>query len=114
LLAGCVIARQVWHAGLSRLQLTGLVPCHDDYIVEWWLRGRQRLDAVGRKVFDALVLLVSWRLWKARNARVFRSAPVDVRTVLQDVAKEADDWVLGGCAPIAAIQQLLSQNGVVV
>jgi hypothetical protein len=114
LFAGCVVARQVWHAVLSRLQLTGLVPCHDDDIVEWWLRGRQHLDAVGRKVFDALVLLVSWRLWKARNARVFRSAPVDVRTVLQDVAREADDWVLGGCAPIAAIQQLLSQNGVVV
>jgi exonuclease III len=111
LFAGCVVARQVWHTVLSRLQLTSLVPCHDDDIVEWWLRERQRLDAAGRKVFDALVLLVSWRLWKARNARVFRSAPVDVRTVLEGVAKEADEWILGGCAPIAAIQQLLSHFG---
>jgi hypothetical protein len=40
----------------------------------WWLRTRELVHRLDRWEFDTLVILMAWRLWKQRNARVFGNA----------------------------------------
>jgi hypothetical protein len=35
---------------------------------------REQFRSKEKKGFDSLVILVSWRLWRQRNARVFQNA----------------------------------------
>jgi hypothetical protein len=47
----------------------------------WWLLVRKRAPKTLRHDFDAVVILVYWRIWKERNSRVFdkvQHSPVDV------------------------------------
>jgi hypothetical protein len=41
--------------------------------IEWWLHRRLILSSEQCRGFDSLVLLVSWEVWKERNARIFRN-----------------------------------------
>ena len=56
---------------LQPLQLQSLVPMEDVDNADWWLLQRRRVDLASRPLFDSLLLLVAWSIWKERNARVF-------------------------------------------
>ncbi|XP_071677028.1 uncharacterized protein [Lolium perenne] len=68
-LAGCVFSRQVWHQCLHNLWLVVEIPTANGEWNEWWLSTRARVRTNERMAFDTLVILVSWRLLKRRNAR---------------------------------------------
>jgi hypothetical protein len=45
----------------------------NDSLQEWWKRARCRLGGKEKHYLDTFVILVSWMLWKQRNARVFQN-----------------------------------------
>jgi hypothetical protein len=54
--------------------------------------------------FDSVVLLVSWRLWKEHNSRVFDNVVTAVSQATWVVLNEGDEWVATG---FMAISQFL-------
>jgi len=111
LFLGCVFTKQVWLAFLRPLQLLPLMPSGDDDLGEWWLHQRRRVDQASRPLFDSLLLLVAWSVWKDRNCRVFGRPASSVHTVVQAaIVKEGEDWAMARFAPLAALAQLWSQN----
>ena len=52
---------------------------------------------------DSLFGLVSWQVWKERNARCFRDSPSTVIELLQLVKEEADRWIETGAKGLAAL-----------
>lgn len=110
LFLGCMFARQVWLALLQLLNLASLMPERDEDIGTWWLHQRARIDTVNRKLFDSLLLLVAWSLWKERNARVFGRPASTASAVVSSAIREGEDWALGGLAPMAALTELWSRH----
>lgn len=110
LFLGCVFSRQVWFNLFNRLGLDALLPTCEVDVAVFWTEQRRRIDKASRPIFDSLLLLVSWSLWKQRNARVFRGAARSELQVLDDILEEGEAWALAGYAPLAALSSLLSQN----
>jgi hypothetical protein len=50
-----------------------------------------------------LFALISWEVWKERNARCFRDAVANVNDILRIVKAEADRWVEAGAAGLRAL-----------
>ena len=70
----------------------------DITIEEWWT-----LMACKAKAMASVTMLVSWTIWKERNARVFnnKSAPP---TILFDIIKsEASTWVAAGAKHLSYV-----------
>lgn len=74
LFVGCVFSREVWFKLLQPLGLSSLMPMGEPDLGQWWIHQRSRLDRASRPLFDSLVLLVAWAVWKERNGRVFGSS----------------------------------------
>ena len=49
-----------------------------------------------QKGLDSLFALVSWTIWKERNARCFRDASTIVSQLLQVIKAEAEIWIQAG------------------
>ncbi|KAK8447117.1 hypothetical protein SEVIR_8G003050v4 [Setaria viridis] len=50
------------------------------------------------------IMLVSWKIWKERNERVFaRSPPKDVSQLLHEIIQEGQLWCASGAKHLAAI-----------
>ena len=60
-----------------------------------------------RKSFDSAVLLVSWRLWKERNARTFRNEASCARDLCLQIIQEAALWLWAGFASLSLLSSLL-------
>jgi hypothetical protein len=69
----CVYARQVWLGCLTVLGIDVNIPCAQDSLQNWWKNARGRFRKKEKQGFDALVILITGRLWKQRNARVFNN-----------------------------------------
>jgi nicotinamide riboside kinase len=54
-----------------------------------------------RRSFDLVLLLVSWVLWKERNARVFDNRRCSAQQAMRALLEEADDWISAGFVAIA-------------
>jgi hypothetical protein len=57
---------------------------------QWWLSMRKRAPKNLLRDFDAMVMLVHWRIWKEHNSRVFdslRHSVDDVRTLEPSVRR---------------------------
>jgi hypothetical protein len=57
-----------------------------------------------RKGFNSVVVLVSWELWKHRNACFFDRVRPDAHVVVQSVAADGHLWCLAGAR---ALQDLV-------
>jgi hypothetical protein len=110
LFLGCAFARQVWFGLLSPFQLVDLVPVDDQDLGTWWIRQRRRIDKTSRPLFDRLLLLIAWSLWKERNARVFARTPSAAHDVIAAITRDGKDWAAAGYAPMAVLEAIWSQN----
>jgi hypothetical protein len=54
-----------------------------------------------RQGFDSVVLLVSWRLWRERNSRVFDNISITVDQARRVVLDEGDEWITAGFTVIS-------------
>ncbi|KAF2906924.1 hypothetical protein DAI22_12g057300 [Oryza sativa Japonica Group] len=71
----------------TRLGLSCSSPSAD--FIDWWLTARKSVAKVDRKTFDAGVILVTWLIWKERNARVFDGIAA---TVPELCSAMGDEW----------------------
>lgn len=108
LFLGCVMARQVWFYLLQPLHLDSLTPVQEAGIGAWWLEHRARVHKSDRKLFDCVLLLVAWSLWKERNTRVFRRPRSAAREIVHGAIRA--DWALAGFQPYVALSDLWSRN----
>jgi hypothetical protein len=53
------------------------------------------------KGFDFVVLLVSWRLWRERNSRVFNNVLITADQARRAVLDEGDEWITVGFTAIS-------------
>jgi len=56
-----------------------------------------------RTGFDSAVLLVSWRMWKERNSRVFDNAAGSPAQAARRVFEEAEEWTAAGFSAISLL-----------
>ncbi|KAG0512540.1 hypothetical protein BDA96_10G022900 [Sorghum bicolor] len=76
-------------------------------LVDWWQESRAFLPQQPRRGFDSLVVLVSWTLWKERNARTFDNISSTPTQTLAKVKEEANAWLAAGFRGLAAFAALL-------
>jgi hypothetical protein len=101
LLFNCVYNREVWLTLLCRAGFQELTPSHDDTIPDWWLTCRKRVLKELCKGFDSFVFLVSWLLWKERNARVFNATSLPTATLVALISDICREQILVGFSIIS-------------
>jgi hypothetical protein len=106
LFLACVFARQVWLGVLACLQLVDLMSSSDHDLGVWWIDQRKRIDKASRPLFDSLLLLISWLLWKERNTKVFGRTSSSAHDVVAAITTEGEEWAAAGFAPLTALQAL--------
>jgi hypothetical protein len=96
-----VFARDIWAQILNKVGLLPLAPEITDVVFQdWWRKAEQKVPNSKRKGFNSLVILVSWRLWKQRNACVFDGVPPSIRNILQEIHEDVKLWRMAGAKDI--------------
>ena len=69
------------------------------------------IDAGGyiKKAIVSVMMLVSWEIWKERNARVFRNTATPTPVVVAKIKEEAHLWALTSTLFLFAALQLMSR-----
>lgn len=102
ILIRCSYSQQIWWFLLQRLGFATIHP-GAGVIQDWWATLRVQLPGGKRKGFDTLFALISWQLWKERNARVFRGIETQLTALLQRIKKEGDDWIAAGANHLGSL-----------
>lgn len=92
---------RVHPANLAQILQLGDLPVSDN-LTDFWLAVRQRVPSSLRNGFDSCFMLISWMIWKERNARIFdhRIANLDQRfDMIRDTAKL---WEKAGASKLQA------------
>lgn len=89
---GCVFAKEIWFATLSRYGMANLAPINVPALVDWWPDTHARLPRLAKKGFDSLVLLIMWMLWKEHNSYVIEHATVVGRELCQRIYGGGRIW----------------------
>ena len=58
---------------------------------------RRAIPKHARRDFDTIVILIHWRVWKERNARIFQQTACDVDRVLDLIREDIGVWRAAGC-----------------
>jgi hypothetical protein len=101
LLLDCVFARDLWFSTLRSVGWARLTPQPGALLAAWWIDSRRLVPGAGRRGFDATVLLISWCLWKERNAHVFNGATSVVSQLAVEVKLEGDRWIGAGFSALS-------------
>ena len=103
LLCTCSFTRQVWHTLLSVLGIQNSPSPAGLNFLEWWLLLRQGLSKEHKKGLDTAVMLVSWMIWKERNARVFNGTQQSLSQLVQGILEEGSNWIRAGASKLAGV-----------
>jgi hypothetical protein len=115
ILVACVFARDIWAQILNKVGLLPLAPEITDVVFQdWWRKAEQKVPNSQRKGFNSLVILVSWRFWKQRNACVFDGVLPSIRNILQEIHEDVKLWGMAGAKDIRQLWTYgLNLDGVV-
>ena len=102
LFVSCPFTVQVWGIILNRLGVAPAPP-GDICIQEHWKQTRLQFPATTRKGADTLFELVSWHIWKERNARLFRGDSLDHQQLLRKIKTDTDMWVAAGAKSLGSL-----------
>mgnify|MGYP006951655593 FL=1 len=64
---------------------------------DWWLEARAAIPKPLRRNFDTIAILIHWRIWKERNARIFDNVASTVDRVLELIKEDIRMWRAAGC-----------------
>ena len=99
----CPYTRGVW--SLIYQAFGRQLPQGSATIIDWWRRLRSDWTGTQRSGMDSLFPLVSWEVWKQRNARCFRDAALQpIEELIPIIQAEADRWMEAGAAGMASLR----------
>ena len=64
---------------------------------DWWLKARAGIPKQMRRNFDTMAILLHWRIWKERNARIFDNAASTPDRVRDLFLEDIHIWRSAGC-----------------
>jgi hypothetical protein len=64
----------------------------------WWRRSSLAIPKEGRKGLNSLIILVTWEIWKHRNACVLDHVRPNTQEVLRAVDIEGSLWCMAGAS----------------
>jgi hypothetical protein len=96
LLLGCVYIREVWLCVLRNPKLHSLTPGQETSLTYWLIRSCKLVHKESRRVFDTLVILVAWMIWREPNGQVFNSTMKSTAQLAAWIREEGRQWVLAG------------------
>ena len=75
---------------------------HENSVCDWWLRS---VEAGGhiKKATASVMMLVSWEIWKERNARIFSNTAAPTTVVVARIKEEAQLWALAGAKHLSSL-----------
>jgi hypothetical protein len=101
LLLTCVFTRQCWALISQQLSLAIAGPATlTTSLSAWWCSTIKSAPRECRKGLNTLIILVTWEIWKHRNACVFEGAQPSVQWLLQTVSSERVLWCLAGASKL--------------
>ena len=56
-----------------------------------------------KKAIVSVMMLVSWKIWKERNAKVFRNTATPTSVVVAKIKEEAHLWALAGARHLSTL-----------
>ncbi|BAF03761.1 Os01g0117000 [Oryza sativa Japonica Group] len=80
----------VWESVRDRLGLRCPKPASD--FQGWWCEARKKIAKIDRKTFDAGIILITWLIWKERNARVFEGVATSSSLLCAAIEDEWESW----------------------
>jgi len=94
IIACCPYTREVWHHICQALgrQLPPATPT----IHTFWRRLRSLWTGQQQQGLDTFFALVSWTIWKEKNARCFQDAYTTVSQLMPVIKAETDTWIQAG------------------
>jgi predicted negative regulator of RcsB-dependent stress response len=69
-------------------------------VKEWWNEAIHK-QGQSKKAMASLAMLVSWEIWKERNARVFRNNASTLSMLVTKIKDEAVIWSLAGAKALS-------------
>ena len=105
LLFKCRYTVRVWNMIKAWLGLHDIYPQNwamVDTVKNWWSANASNRTQ-SRRPLTCLMLLVSWEIWKERNARVFRNVAVPVGVLVARIKDEMALWCLAGAKHLCNI-----------
>jgi hypothetical protein len=74
-------------------------------LTDWWESWRALWPQACVKGVDSLFALISWELWKERNACCFRRAATQLNAVKDQIKQQAELWVMAGNKHLGSLVQ---------
>lgn len=103
---GCIMA---FPLGMINLGLSCTTPSAD--LSSWWRSARKSISKQDRKTFDAGVILVTWLIWKERNARIFDNKAIPAAHLCAAMEDEWTSWGAAGLlCPLQAGSNLMARE----
>jgi hypothetical protein len=89
---------------LSSVGLQGCTPeSGEEKFQEWWKTIELKVPTQVLAEFNSLVSLISWSLWKHRNACVFDSLSSAVTGIIVDIRRKATLWCMTGAKGLSSL-----------
>lgn len=98
LFVNCRFTQQLWRSFKTWTGADFQVPNeHFGTTEDWWLKARAAIPKTMRRNFDTIAILIHWRIWKERTARIFDSVASTVNRVLDLIKEDIGMWRAAGC-----------------
>lgn len=101
----CRYSRRIWWDAASWLCCPSPLQCIGDgrpTVLQYWEAATQAPSACPKGLKTA-VTLITWELWKERNARVFNNRFAMLAILMQKIKDEGKNWILAGAKHLEEI-----------
>ncbi|PNT75315.1 hypothetical protein BRADI_1g30075v3 [Brachypodium distachyon] len=109
LLMDCAFTKSVLHEEMSRAGALCCLPLPSEDLVERLSAGARWLQGKVKAV-RSLINLSLWRIWKLRNACIFKGANPTVAWLVEDILAEVDLWRGAGARGLSQLGSHLDQK----
>ncbi|EEE56168.1 hypothetical protein OsJ_05086 [Oryza sativa Japonica Group] len=97
LLLTCDYTQRVWLLMKKWIGISFPVSGHEEEnLTDWWTNARRFFRTGYRDIFDSVVALICWSLWKERNVRIFEQKVRTPEQLVEDIKEEILVWKTAG------------------